>query len=375
MHVAVLQENLKSALTVVGHAVAGKSPLPVLLNILLKAEGDTLSVSATNLETAITVQVGAKVEMAGAITLPAKLLASIVDSLPNDRVTLTLDERTQTVKLECARFTNNIKGITADEFPIVPTVPDTAPALSLPSDVLRQAIDQVAFAAASNESRPVLTGVLLRLDDRQAVLAAADGYRLARKVLPLSEAHDPVDMIIPATALGTWAQIAGKDDCETTIRWTEGGVEFTHENTTLYTRLIDGSFPDFERIIPQEYTTRTLLDTQALIKAVKLSSYFALASQGIVKIAVAPGEDDEPGTFTISANAPEVGDNIGVIDALVHGNKKGEIAVNVKFLSEALKAMKVAQVAFEQQTAQNPGVFRPVGQDDYVHIVMPMTVR
>jgi DNA polymerase-3 subunit beta len=153
-----------------------------------------------------------------------------------------------------------------------------------------------------------------------------------------------------------------------------GQVLFHTETTDLVSRLIDGKFPDFERIIPGSYETRMVLETQDLVKAVKLASFFAAASQNIVKFVVDSGGDVAPGKLTISANAAEVGDNTGELDGIVSG-EGSQIALNVKFLSEALNAMKSTQVALEMQNPQSPGVFRPVGQDDYIHIIMPMAIR
>jgi DNA polymerase III subunit beta len=157
---------------------------------------------------------------------------------------------------------------------------------------------------------------------------------------------------------------------------TPGGsqVLFHTENIDLVSRLIDGKYPDIERVIPSSHLTRTVLDTQELAKAVKLASYFANASANIVRIAMESGGDLGPGKLTISANAAEVGDNQGQVDGMVHG-EGGQIALNVRFLAEAISAIKTPQIALETQTQQNPAVFKPVGADGYVHIVMPMTVR
>src|SRR5690606_14840624 len=133
-------------------------------------------------------------------------------------------------------------------------------------------------------------------------------------------------------------------------------------------------FPDVERIIPQRYATRTVLDTAELAKAVKLASYFATASQNVVKLTMEPGGELGPGRLVISANAAEVGDNTGELDGMVQG-EGGQIALNVKYLTEALGAIKTAQIAFESQTPQSPGVFKPVGQEGYIHIIMPMSIR
>jgi DNA polymerase-3 subunit beta len=377
MRISVLQENLKRGLAIVGHAVAGKTTLPVLSNVLLATDGGRLKLAATNLEIGITHWIGAKVEEEGAITVPAKLLADVISGLPNDKVTLTLDARTQTVKVDCARFTNNIKGIEADEFPAIPTISDREPTATLPPQLLREAIDQVAFAAASDDSRPVLAGVLVRLRESQAILAAADGFRLATRTMLLPEPiRGGQDFIVPARALSELSRIIGDTEGMVSITVTPGGgqVLFHTETTDLVTRLIDGKFPDFERIIPAQHLTRTVLETQELLKAVKLASFFAVNSQNVVKLTLEPGGDLAPGHLVISANAAEVGDNRGELDAMIHGDG-GQIALNVKYLGDALAAMKTAQVALETQTAQSPGVLKPVGQDGYVHIIMPMSIR
>lgn len=380
MKLSCLQENLKRALATVSHAVAPKSTLPVLANVLLATQDGQLHLGATDLEIGIKTRIGAQIEEEGAITVPAKLFSDVVGGLPNDKVILTLDARTQTLKVECSRFTSHIKGIGAEDFPPIPTDPDRAPTIRLPADVLRQAIDQVAFAAANDESRPVLTGVLFRLRNDVATMAAADGFRLAIRTLALpSNAPRPADIqefIVPARALSELSSIIGNTEGEVGITVTPSGgqVLFQTETVDLVSRLIDGKFPDFERIIPGAYTTRTLLDTAELAKAVKLASFFAAASQKVVKLVIHPGGDLGPGKLVISANAAEVGDNTGELEVLVTG-EGGQIALNVDYLAQALAAMKAAQVAVETQTAQSPGVFKPVGQDDYIHIIMPMTIR
>lgn len=377
MKLTCLQENLKRGLAIVSHAVAGKSTLPILANVLLATDGVRLKLAATNLEIGITHWIGAQVHEPGAITVPAKLLADVVGSLPNDRITLTLDARTQTVRVEGGRFVSNIKGMDAEEFPTIPTIADQEPTASLPPDVLRQAIEQVAFAAATDESRPVLTGVLVRLRETNMFLAAADGFRLATRSLPLSETvARPVECIIPARAMLELARVIG--DSEGPVRMTVtpsgGQALFQTDQTELVSRLIDGKFPDIERVIPQQYATRVVVDTAELVKAVKLASFFATASQNAIKLTMEPGGELGPGRLVISANAAEVGDNRGELDCSVHG-QAGAIALNVRYLTDLLSVVETAQLAIETQTPQSPAVFKPVGQEGYLHIIMPMTLR
>jgi DNA polymerase-3 subunit beta len=377
MKLTCLQENLKRGLSIVSHAVAGKSTLPVLSNILLATDNGRLKLAATNLELGITCWIGSKVDVEGAVTIPAKLMSDLVGNLPNDRIVLELDQTAQSVKISCARYENNINGIEADEFPQLPSVNNQDPIAVFACEVLREAIDQIAFAAATDDSRPVLTGVLLRLRGNQATLSAADGFRLAQRLIPLAtEVIDPVELIIPARALTELARIIGNSDGNVAMTITEGGsqVLFHTEDVDLVTRVIDGKYPDIERVIPQSYTTRTLVDTGELAKAVKVASLFASAASNIVRLEIEAGGDMSPGRIVISANAAEIGNNSGVVDGMVHG-EGNRIALNVRYLQEAINAIKTAQVALETQTEQTPAVFRPVGVDGYIHIVMPMMVR
>ena len=377
MKLTCLQENLKRGLSIVSHAVAGKSTLPVLSNILLATDNGRLKLAATNLELGITCWIGSKVDREGAVTIPAKLLTDLVSSLPNDRITLELDSTSQSVKLMCARYENNINGIDADEFPALPTLEEREPNAVFSCEVLREAIDQIAFAAATDDSRPVLTGVLLRLRDGYATLASADGFRLAQRVIPLTTpVNEPVELIIPARALIELARIIAGSESNVAMTITPGGgqVLFHTEDIDLVTRVIDGKYPDIERVIPQQYTTRTLVDTSELAKAIKVASLFANASASIVRLTIEPGGDTAPGRINISANAAEVGNNSSIVDGMVHG-EGNKIALNVRFLQEAINAIKTAQIAIETQTEQQPAVFRPVGVEGYIHIVMPMMVR
>jgi len=377
MKLSCLQENLKRGISIVSHAVAAKSTLPVLSNILLTTEGGRLRLQATNLEVGITCWIGAKIEEEGAVTIPAKLLADFVGNLPNDTITLTLDERTQTVHLHCGRSEANIKGIEAEEFPTIPVVQAEQPTMSIPPEVLREAINQVAFAAAPDDTRPVLAGVLLRMKGNSAIFSATDGFRLSVKTIELEQpVQSAQEVIVPSRALTELGRIIGDSDTpvEITITPSGGQILFHSDNLDLVSRLIDGKFPDYERIIPKQYATRSVMDRTAFLQSVRQASVFAAGSANIAKLALESGGEWGPGRLTMSANAAEVGDNKSELEGQVVG-EGGSIALNVKYLQEALNAMSSSQVALETQTPASPGVFRPIGQEGYIHIVMPMTVR
>ena len=377
MKLSCLQENLKRGLAIASHAVAGKSTLPVLSNVLLTTDGGRLKIAATNLEIGLTCWIGAKIEEDGAVTVPAKLLSDFIGNLPNDTITLTLDERTQTVHLLCGRSEANIKGIEAEEFPTIPVVQADQPTMSIAPELLRDAINQVAFAAAPDDTRPVLAGVLIRMQGNTATFTATDGFRLSVKTLELEQPVQGMqEVIVPGRALTELGRIIGDSESpvEITVTPSGGQVLFHADNVDLVSRLIDGKFPDYERIIPKQYATRSVLDRNAFLQSVRQASVFAAGSANIAKLALESGGEWGPGRMTLSANAAEVGDNKSELEGQVVG-EGGQIALNVKYLQEALNAMPTPQVALETQTPASPGVFRPIGQEGYIHIVMPMTVR
>ena len=377
MKLACLQENLKRALATVGHAIPSKSTLPVLSNVLLSADAGRLKLAATDLELAISCSLSARIETAGAVTVPARLLSDYVGALPNEPLALSLDVRTQTLALDCARFAASIKGIEAEEFPLIPTLTDREATTQLPAKLLREVIGQVAFAAATNDTRPILAGVLIRLNDKNATFAAADGFRLAVHTVELPQPlTEPLEVVVPARALIELARVICDVEGSVTITVTPSGgqIVFSTDTLELVARLIDGRYPDIERIIPSRSATRTVLERPALLKAIKLARLFASASFNIVRLTFAPSADGASGKLTISANAAEVGDNTGVLEARISG-EGGQIALNVAFLADAINAIPTPQIALETQTPQSPGVLKPVDGAGATQIIMPMTVR
>jgi DNA polymerase-3 subunit beta len=376
--VSCLQENLKRGLTLVNHAVAGKSTLPILSHVLLATNHDQLKLIGTNLDLAITTWLGARVAGEGAIALPAKLLADVVSDLPNERIDLALDPQSLTVNLRCERFEANIKGLEAEQFPTIPTISDAdvdVRRATFRSAALRAAIQHVAFAAASDDSRPVLAGVLLEIRTGLATLVAADGVRLALATIDdLPElVTEPWSAIVPASALAHLARVMSdaNEPVAVTMAPSGGQVVFHTESLDLITRVIDGRYPDYARIIPQQCQTRVVLDRREFGRAISLASTIATASANILRLTLTPGLPT--GTVTLRANAAEVGDNSIVLDGALEG-VGGLIALNVKLLAAAVSAVDTPQIALEIQTPTSPAVLKPVGADGSIHIMMPMTV-
>jgi DNA polymerase-3 subunit beta len=382
MKVSCLQENLAKGLATVSRAVASRSTLPVLGNVLLATDQGRLKLAATNLELAVTCWIGAKVDEDGATTVPARLLVDFVNSLPPERIDMQLNARTQTLRLKCARYDANIKGIDATEFPIIPTLADSKK-IPLEPEVLREMIEQVTFAAATDESRPVLTGVAVRFDKDRVMFAAADGFRLSVRHATLSTPVDqPTNVIIPAKALQEVGRVSGdqEDPIEMAVTESRSQVLFRLTNIEIVSQLIDGVFPDVMRIIPESHVTRTVVTTAELQNAVKASAVFAREAMNTVRLQAAPageagapseGAVAAPGKMTITATSAESGDNLGEIDATVDGAPI-EIAFNARYLADVLNVLHAPQVVIETSSSSSPGVFKAVGRDDFTHVIMPM---
>ena len=373
MRVSCLQENLARGLSTVGRAVATRSTLPVLSNVLLAVDDARLKLSATNLELGINCWIGAKVEQDGAITVPARLLTDLVNSLPPERIDMELQARTQTLIVRCGRFEASIKGIDAQEFPII-SAADEDHAVRIDAGLLRDMINQVCFAAATDESRPVLTGVLTELGPGGITMVAADGYRLSVRTAELpAQGESTASVIIPARALQELARISAdeQEPIRLILSSSRNQAFFRLSSVDLITQLVEGTFPDFRQIMPRGHTTRTVLNTGDFLKAIRLAGLFARANNDIVRLRVEPAGELVPGKVVVSAASSEIGSHMGELEATIEGTPI-EIAFNARFLTEVLSVIDSAEVALQTNTASTPGVLSPVGGDSFVHVIMPM---
>ena len=373
MKVSCLQENLARGLSIVSRAVAPRSTLPVLSNILVATDNGRLRLSATNLELGISYWIGAKIEEDGSTTVPARTFVDLVNTLPSDTVSMELTIRNQTLNVHCGSFNNDIKCIDAQDFPPLPPS-ELDDGLELNVKNLRSMIQQATFAASMDDARPVLTGVLLEVEDDKTTMAAADGFRLSVRTAQLSSASsNQVKAIIPARALSELARIIGTGDetISMTLPANRGQVIFRGTDFELVSQLIDGTFPDYHSIIPTTFATRSVLSTGALLKACKAADIFAREAAHSARLRIIPGSDIEPGALEVSATAAETGSNETIVDATIEGEAV-EIAFNVRFLVDVLSVIDTPNVAIETTSASSPGVVRPVGRDDFLHVIMPM---
>ena len=374
MRVTVLQENLARGLGVVAKAVSPRSTLPVLANILIATDEGRLRLSATNLEMGITCWIPARIDEEGSTTVPARTFSDLVGTLPSDQVLLKLDPPTQTLNVRGGSSTNDIKCIDSQEFPPLP-VPDFEGAVQINAGDFREMIHQVVFAASSDEARPVLMGVLVQVEKDKLTMAAADGFRLSvRKAVLSTPSAVPVSSIVPAQALKELARVA--NDAEEPIYMVlpkgRGQVVFRVKDVEIVSQLIDGTFPDYQQIIPRSYKSRTLVSTSSLLKACKQAEIFAREGSNVARFNIKTGQGEmQPSEVEISATSEETGKNETIVEATVDGGGL-LIAFNVKFLREALEVIRTPNVALETSAPNAPGVVKPVGDDQFLHVIMPM---
>jgi DNA polymerase III subunit beta len=358
MKVTCAQENLARGLNVVSRAVSTRSTLPVLANVLLATDNGKLKLSATNLEIVITCWIQAKITEEGSITVPSRTFNDLISALPQEPVELELNEETQTLHVACARTEANVKGIDAQEFPLVPT-PEGENRIRLEAGTFREMIHQVTFAAATDDTRPTLTGIHTLFEGDTISMAATDGFRLSRRTAQFpGYIERSRTVIVPARALSELARIMSDDTEELYVSLPENRnqIIFELDSIVLVSQLIEGNFPDFTAVVPKGHRTRTVLNTAAFLKACKTAEIFAREASH---------------TARISATSTETGSNVAQVDAEVEGDKV-ELSFNVKYLTDVLSVVNTPQVALETNSSTEPGVVKSVGDDDFLHIIMPM---
>ncbi len=374
MNVVCLQENLRKGLAMVSHAVATRSTLPALSTVLVETDHGRLKLAATDLSLGITCWIGCQIKQEGSLAVPARLLNDFVASLPNEPVTMELDPRTRTLYLQCQRYEAEIKGLDPMEFPTIPGVEDTEPVAALSPAAFREAIGQVAFAASTEDTRPAMTGVYTVIRDKQVTLVAADGFRLAMRTLDMEQAATrELNVVVPAKAMTELGRILGDQQEAVQIVLTPNlnQVLFHSDQVDLVANLVEARYPDYEAIIPKSYTTRAVMSTGEFLKAVRIASFFARDGANIIRLEIQPAGEQGPGKMIVSASAAEVGSNVGQVDTMLEG-PGGRIAFNARYLAEALSVLNSPEVALEMQGSDRPGVFKPLGHTNQVHVIMPM---
>lgn len=364
MKFSVLQTHLITALSKIGKVISPKAQLPVLQNVLIETKENKLVIAGTNMETSMIASVRAKVEKEGGVCVPAKIFTEFITTLPEETVDVMCKEGTLIVKSN--GYEASIPCVAKEEFPPLPQGKKPGGS-QLPKDVFISALDSVLYAAASDEGRPILTGIKIKKTGKETLFVATDGYRLSLKSVALTIEGD-MNITIPARSLIEVVHVGqdSKDDDTITLKnIDETQLGFLLGDTEIYTRVIDGEYPNFDKILPKQYTTRAIIDKEAFVHAVKSAAIFARDNANIIKIHVKKGE------ITISANTPQVGQNKVTVENKGEG-EEGDIAFNSRFVLDFLNHFPEEQFVFEMTGSLNPGVFKPVKDDNFLHIIMPV---
>lgn len=374
------QENLARGLAAVKPAVSSKSALPVLTHILLDARETVsdgrLRLAATNLDLGIVSWVPAQVVEHGAIAIPAHVITDFVSTLPPEPVEMMLNDQTQTLQIRCGRTHANVKGIDAREFPEMAPLADPSIQVALEAKGLREMLDRVAFAAATDDSRPILAGVLAKFEAKRLTLAGADGFRLSVQHTGFGDASqvEPFNLVIPVKALQELGRLCADqvEPVKLAVASIKNQVRFTLTTSEVVSQLIDGAYPDVSRIIPETHTSRAVVNAGELLSATKMVSAFVDRNGKANGIRL---EADPPNSRMIVMGAhAERGDGVGDVDAAIEG-EPFKIALQAPYLLAILERVTAPQVAIEYLKNGGqpmPVVLRPVGDDDFIHVMMPL---
>ena len=362
MRLTVHQENLARALSSVTRVASNRASLPVLSNVLLKTSGNRLTIAATNLDIAITENIGAKVTTQGAITVPARLMQDFVASLPAGQLQLDVDGAK--LKIEAERFSSTINGMPADEFPAMPVI-DDARELLWPAGELKKSLAQVLFAASTDETRPVLTGVLITSDESGIVCAATDSYRLAEKKVSIDNDNE-VNLLLPANSLQEVLRAIKDESSSIAMSYDENQARFMVDEVEIVTRLVDGQYPDYSRLLPKEFATTAVLERSSMSEITKVSSLFAREAAGSVTLNI----DAAKKQVSINSIASQVGENTASADAEVSGD--AVITLNSRYIIDALGAFHGSRIQVNVNGKLDPCVLTDPDNDSYLHVIMPV---
>ena len=364
MKIEVKQANFAKALNQVGRIVSNRTTLPVLGNVLLEAKEGKLSISATNLEVAITTAVMGKVEKEGVVTIPARLLSDFVLNNNDENIEISLKDLT--LSLKSKKYSANIKGINSEEFPTVPTMPK-AKYISIGASKFSDALRKVTLAAANDETRPVLAGVYMKFAGSKLVLAATDSYRLAEKKIDIVNTNEEKEIIVPSRTLNEVLRIASSYDGESEVEITldENQVFFVLGEIQIVSRLIEGSFPNYEQIIPKNSTISSVSNLSETLSAIKMSALFAKDMANNIKVSVS-----KTGLKVRSAQE-QIGDTESKVKAKTAGGEV-EVAFNARYLIDVLGVLNGTDVKMEFNDDSSPGVVTSDKDKDYIYLVMPL---
>lgn len=369
MKFQILQENLEKAVSITAKFANSKAQLPILGNILISTRKSKIYISSTNLEISASVQVGAKIETDGNLSVPAKVFSDLVTNLPKGIINIESDK--EQLKINSENFSSNILGMDATDFPKIPNFINEGQAISLPKSSFVNSLNKVLFSVSTDETRPVLTGVYMILD-QSLTLVATDGFRLSRKLIKLDKNIDiQKKVVIPKAVLSEICRSGfSVDTLNFCVEEKDNQIEFLLGDTVLTSRLLDGEYPDYEKIIPGKCLVTITLDKEEFLRAVKLASIFARESSNIIKIKVLKD------SVKISSESGQAGNQNAKVDAKVEkdGNDDFEIAFNYRYLEDFVHSVSGEEIKMEFTNSTSAGVFRDTTDSDYLHLIMPVKI-
>lgn len=364
MKLSCTKENLLKGLSIVSHIASKNITLPILNNVLLRAENGTLEISATNLEIGVIARVRGKVETDGAFTVNAKLLTDYISLLANDRIDIELQD--QSLHIHCANSNTVIRGMEATEFPVMPVV-EKKHEFTLSAKELRAGLSQVVFAVSNDESRPEISGVYVQVKGKSLTLVATDSYRLAERTLPLESGSADTAIIIPAKTVHELLRIISDEDETITMVQSETQVQFSLPAVQLVSRTIEGRYPDYTQIIPQSHTTKAQAPVEEFAKAIRTASLFCKAGVNDVTLHFIT----EKKAITVSALNAQVGEHTTTLAARIDG-KDNDAVFNYRYVLDGLANIGTGEVEIALEDSDSPGILRPQGRTDYLYIIMPI---
>lgn len=365
MKVTVDQSDLVKGLNLVSKALSSRNQLPVLANVLIEAKKSGVILAATNLEVGIRTQIGSKTEREGVITVPARSLTEFVTSVIGHQVQLESNEGK--LKVVADKFRATFSGIDAAEFPILPQPSKSTQTIN--ALIVGQIATQVAYAAAVDESRPVLTGIRFQVLGDKLIVVATDGFRLVRKEFLASSIKNLASIIMPARTIVEIAKIASdtkEDKVGMEVVEKNNQVIFTCGATDLISRILEGNYPDTEKIIPTDSPIEAILDRQEFMQSLRAVGIFARENNNIVRFKIKNSK------FNISAAATQQGES--EVEMESENTGEGEIAFNYKFVTDVLGSMSEERIRLQIKDHLSPGVFRPEKDSSLLALVMPVRI-
>ncbi|MDI6892386.1 MAG: DNA polymerase III subunit beta [Actinomycetota bacterium] len=366
MEIKCVRENLLDGIQTVQKAVSTRTTLPILTSILFQTDEDKVTLSATNLEIAIECKVDANILSKGAVVVPARLIGDIIRNLPEAAIEITSSPSNNQLKILCGQAEFNIKTLPPEDFPRFPEIP-TKSSYTVAGDLLIETVKQVTRAASHDETRPVLTGVLINITKDRLKMVATDSYRLAVREIGVKKGvEEKARVVIPARTLEEVIKIIPPKRKEIDITLTENQIIFNLGEVVLISRLIEGQFPNYQQLLPEDHKMRLEVDREKFAGAVKRVSLLALNNSPL-KLSIKGSK------MKISAQTAEVGlatEEIGV-------NKKGEdmdIALNAQFLMDGVTSVEGDAVVFEVLDPLKPGLIRSVAGGDFLYLIMPVRI-